>query len=700
MTSAALKQLAIVGGLLLLLTYFWLQSRSLDPALLGRISQVLNTFELHDTELDRNVLLARAGLLTHYDSLARAGQNLARTLETLQQQSVTAPKETAQIFEPGVATLAAVLREKLTLLEYFKSDNALLNNSKAYVIHTLHRLRNQAAKVGQARLVAELEALTIALLRFMQTPEGTIGAEIHAALERLPKAPAVQEDLRALAVHGRYIVATLPRMEVLMRALMAAPTTVQARALQEALLQQHAKLEGPARLFRLLLYLTAVALLGYLLSLFARLRANARELRLANQALQQEIAERRQTEAALRQSEERYMLAMQGANEGLWDWLVEPDLVHVSAHAYRMLGLVREASAMAGHTWQIYLHPDDRERFRETLRAHLRGDTPFFQCEVRVVRPDQEVGWVFVRGLGLRRENGRVYRMAGSIGDITARKRLEQQTRQQELQLIQANKMTALGTLISGVAHEINNPNQLVLTNIRLLEEAWADAVEILDGHQQAHGEFLLAGLPYTEMRETIPVLMRDVHEGARHIERIINDLRDFARPSARGLQATFALNDSVQRGMRLLAHLIHKKTERFRVNLAPDLPLVRGDPQHIEQVVVNLVTNALEALPDPSREVTVSTRFDPTARCLVLAVEDAGIGIPPEHLARLCDPFFTTKQASGGTGLGLAISATLVRAHGGQLSFASKPGRGTRAVVTLPCPAESPHLPRAAMAG
>lgn len=157
------------------------------------------------------------------------------------------------------------------------------------------------------------------MLSFMQTPKATIGAEIDAALKHLPQAPAFQEDLRTLAMHGRYIIAAMPRMDALMRGLMAPPTTVQARALQEALLRQDARLEGSARLFRLLLYLAAVALLGYLLYLFARLQANARDLKLANEALQQEIAERRQTEVALRESEERYVLAMQGANEALWD---------------------------------------------------------------------------------------------------------------------------------------------------------------------------------------------------------------------------------------------------------------------------------------------------------------------------------------------------------------------------------------------
>ena len=319
MISAALKQLAIVGGLLSLLTYFLLQSQSLDPALIERVHQALNTFVLYDAELNRDVLRARAGLLNHYDSLKQTSQDLAQTGETLQRQRVTVPVEVAKILDQRLDKLTAVLRQKTALLEYFKSDNALLNNSMAYVIRTLHRLRSQAVKAGQERLVAELGVLTNSLLRFIQTPKGRIGAEIDAVLKRLPQAPAFQEDLRTLAMHGRYIITAMPRMDALMRGLMAAPTTVQARVLQQALLRQHARLEGPARLFRLLLYLAAVALLGYLLYLFARLQANARDLRLANEALSQEIAERRQTEVALRESEERYVLAMQGANEGLWD---------------------------------------------------------------------------------------------------------------------------------------------------------------------------------------------------------------------------------------------------------------------------------------------------------------------------------------------------------------------------------------------
>jgi DAHL domain len=172
--SVVLKQLAIVGGLLVLLTYFLLQSQSLDPALIERVHQTLNAFVLYDAELDRDVLRACAGLLNHYDSLEQTSQDLAQIGETLRRQRVTVPVEVAKILDQRLDKLTAALQQKTALLEYFKSDNALLNNSMAYVIRTLHRLRSQAVKAGQEGLVAELGVLTNSLLRFMQKPKGRI----------------------------------------------------------------------------------------------------------------------------------------------------------------------------------------------------------------------------------------------------------------------------------------------------------------------------------------------------------------------------------------------------------------------------------------------------------------------------------------------------------------------------------------------
>ena len=275
--------------------------------------------------------------------------------------------------------------------------------------------------------------------------------------------------------------------------------------------------------------------------------------------------------------------------------------------------------------------------------------------------------------------------VTGMLRDLTTRKQLEEQTRQQELQLIQANKMTALGTLVAGVAHEVNNPNQLVLMNTQMLADTWDDVVPILDAYAQQAGDVQLGGLPYAELRDTLPLLIQDLHAGAQHIERIIHDMRDFARPCARRCQEPVCLNDAVQRGVRLLRHLIHRNTTHFQVALAESLPPVWGDAQHLAHVVVNLVVNALESLPDAGCGVRVSTRCVPEDHCLILEVADQGVGIAPQHLARLCDPFFTTKAARGGTGLGLAITATLVHAHGGRVTFQSAPGQGTCVCVTLP---------------
>ena len=196
-------------------------------------------------------------------------------------------------------------------------------------------------------------------------------------------------------------------------------------------------------------------------------------------------------------------------------------------------------------------------------------------------------------------------------------------------------------------------------------------------------------------MRDTIPTLVRDVHDSARRIERIIEDLKDFARPAPEELPTALQLNDAVQRALRLLAHLIKKHTDHLHVDLASGLPSVRGDAQHVEQIVVNLVTNALEALPDRRRGVTVTTAFDAAERCVCSRCATKGWGFRRSISARLCDPFFTTKQESGGTGLGLAITSSLVRLHGGRLTFASELGKGTRALVTFPCRPEEPSSSR-----
>lgn len=256
-------------------------------------------------------------------------------------------------------------------------------------------------------------------------------------------------------------------------------------------------------------------------------------------------------------------------------------------------------------------------------------------------------------------------------------------------QLVQADKMAALGTLVSGVAHEINNPNGLILLNIPILRKVQADVSRLLDAWHEREGEFTLGGIRYSRMRQELPRMLEEMQEGAMRIKRIVNDLKDFARREEGAAKALIDVGDCSRKAVRLVEATIRKHTDRFSADYEEDLPLVWGNSQRIEQVVVNLVINACQALPDRSRAIEVTTRHDAAAGKVVLCVRDEGTGISPEHLPNLTDPFFTTKRETGGTGLGLSVSASIVKEYGGGLTFESAPGQGTTACLELPVPKE-----------
>jgi len=259
----------------------------------------------------------------------------------------------------------------------------------------------------------------------------------------------------------------------------------------------------------------------------------------------------------------------------------------------------------------------------------------------------------------------------------------ELEIRQQ--QLIQADKLTSLGTLTSGVAHEINNPNGLILLNLPILKKAWQDAQNIFQDHYNQHGDFKLGWLNYSRMRVEIPQMLEDMQQGARRIKRIVDDLKDFARFDSSTQDESVDLNAVVEAAMRLVSNRLKKSTDHYEMQLAEPLPNFKGSGQRIEQVIVNLLLNACEALESKEQSIRLTTAICADADCLQLEVCDQGRGIATENLPKLTDPFFTTRRETGGTGLGLSISAGIVRDHGGRLEFDSTPGQGTSVKLILP---------------
>ncbi len=269
--------------------------------------------------------------------------------------------------------------------------------------------------------------------------------------------------------------------------------------------------------------------------------------------------------------------------------------------------------------------------------------------------------------------------------EVAERKRALDELKLHQDKLIQADKMASLGILVAGVAHEINNPNGLILLNMPILREVYRDAEEVLEERYINQGDFTLGGLPYSRMRDEVPHLLEEMQEGANRIKRIVEELKDFARLDSTAAVEPVDVNAVVKAAVRLVDSSLRSSTKRFEASYATSLPTILGSAQRIEQVVINLILNACQALPDMEHGISVTTSHDQAAGTVVLTVTDEGSGIAPGHFSHLTDPFFTTKRESGGTGLGLSVSATIVKEHNGTLEFASTPGVGTTVTLALP---------------
>lgn len=257
--------------------------------------------------------------------------------------------------------------------------------------------------------------------------------------------------------------------------------------------------------------------------------------------------------------------------------------------------------------------------------------------------------------------------------------------RLQQRQLIQADKMAALGTLISGVAHEINNPNAFILSRAQVLESVLGAAEPILEAYYRDNGDFLLGGLDYSELRGNLSSLGTGIVSGAIRIKTIVNELRRYAQPSDGDMAEVIDINTVIQSAVTLLSNMIRKSAPNLTLCYGDKLPWIQGNFQRLEQVFINIIQNACQALPSPDRGIWVTTEALPSGNQIRVMVRDEGVGIPDEVIHRVTDPFFTTKRESGGTGLGLAISETIVAEHGGHLEVASPPGAGTTVTVRLP---------------
>jgi PAS domain S-box-containing protein len=271
-----------------------------------------------------------------------------------------------------------------------------------------------------------------------------------------------------------------------------------------------------------------------------------------------------------------------------------------------------------------------------------------------------------------------IWAIGGICRNITEQKEIEKQ-------LFQAQKMEAIGTLVAGVAHEINNPINLILFNLPLFEKMWQDLMPILDTHSKAEPNNKIGGLPPEFVKQNLPRLISDMEMAANRVALIVNGLKGFARKSNPAEKTNVQVNTAVQNAVRLADATVKKSKTIMELDLAEKLPLINANLQNLEQIVLNLIINALESIPHNHGKVRIATKLLHKDKTIAIEVSDNGRGINPEVAGKIFDPFVTDRQASGGTGLGLSVTYNLVKSHKGDITFQTTTGRGTTFTVTLP---------------
>ncbi len=257
--------------------------------------------------------------------------------------------------------------------------------------------------------------------------------------------------------------------------------------------------------------------------------------------------------------------------------------------------------------------------------------------------------------------------------------------RQVEQQLQQAQKMETLGTLVAGVAHEINNPINLIIYNLPLLQKIWADLLAALVSMPAEDPKRKFGGFTVDFLEGNLPRLIADMDLAANRVTKIVSDLKNFSRQSNVTEKHPFSINTAVKNALRLAQATLRRAGISVSTDLAPDLPEIEGSLQSLEQVVLNIIVNGVQAIDRAPGEIRVQTQVDLKDGRVRLQVADNGRGVSPAIADRVFLPFVTDKQARGGTGLGLSVSYGIVKAHGGEISFQTRPGEGTTFTILLP---------------
>lgn len=400
--------------------------------------------------------------------------------------------------------------------------------------------------------------------------------------------------------------------------------------------------------------------------------------------IMRDITERKLAEQELKESQSRYSEAQHLAHLGHWDLDIIKNELAWSDEVYQIFEIDPKRFGASYEAFVETIHPDDRDFVNKAYTDSVKSRVPY-DIVHRLLMKDGRVKHVNERCETFYGDDGKPTRSVGTVQDITEKVLMEEKAKVTQAKLIQSNKMTSMGMLASSITHEINNPNNYIQHNASLLSKVWSDVMNILAEYYDENGEFSAGGFTYQELQKRIPQFVDGILDGSMRIKDIIGGIKGFAKNDTARWDVKFSVNDAIEDALSLLGNQIVKFTSNFHIDTAKEIPLVRGSRQQIEQVIINLIMNALQALPGRESAVLVSTSFDEGDRCVTIEVRDDGSGIEEDVLKNMMEPFYSTRLDSGGTGLGLFISKSIIDEHKGTLEFETEIGRGTTATIRLP---------------
>jgi signal transduction histidine kinase/CheY-like chemotaxis protein len=667
---------------LVLLTWLSLNAANSDAEGLNQALNVLDHLDMAESTLNRDVLSARAGLLRDYDPLVQRIGIIDKSLARLRSQG-TNDADTAAAIE----RLADTMAQQEDLVERFKSDNALLQNSLAYF--GLFSGRVNAGSKNEPMAPA-IGALATAMLRFTLDTSPAMAQEVEDRLNDLAGQQFPTDDgesVRGLLAHGRLLHDLLPETDASLKALRALPLKQNQNALRTIMQSRRAASMGTAGDFQLLLYATSLLLLAALIYLGWRLRARALDLQ--RRAALEHIIAGISTRFINARPHEIGLHVEQALGE-LADYVNADRAYLVLAHTPSQLHQWNRQGAAFPPGW-----PAHAPALAARLGAANDGIVHIPRIDRLPVQVDRETlaaaglhGWACVRTiggdgvpglLGFDALNGRLdtrieelglLRMAlDALANAVSRNRLEQERARLETRLQQARRMETVGALASGIAHNFNNILGAILGHTEMAEDQVASKRRP-DKHLQAIRQ---AGIRARDLIDQILSFgrRRDGHRRPVNVDTLIAETASMLRAS---------LPTRIDLVIRAAPHPI----------------TVHGEPAQLQQVILNLCNNAVQAMNEDGRLVVETEVHELTAprvyshgelkagRYVRLAIADAGRGMDEATRERIFEPFFTTRPT--GNGLGLATVREIVRDHDGAMHVWSSPGIGSRFEAWIPC--------------